>query len=552
VAEAIASVLGWCVLLFGAGALSVYVIRRARVHGVLAPVLVGVALRLAVMLIAHVGSLSLGDHGLLFLDDGTFMRGGSKLAELWRAGHTPDPSRFEILGTYQFGYQVFLGAIFTLGTTSILLGKLVNVLLGGITVLLVALLARRLLGDQAKARAAWLAALAPSLVWWSAPLLKEAVTPLLMVLGLLAVTALPRPRALAVLIAVVAALLITRAPAALALVVGAGVAVAMAVRQAEGRWLSKPLIGFGGTLVGGMVAVAVIVSQGDLHSLYRQYDFVVHTMIDQYHGGNLSHLPYDSVKSLVTPLPWVFDRGTQGWDRGLYPGVWLLICAVPLAAAGLWRLRRKPEAWALAVTSVASLTINAFTSGFVFRQRSMIEPLLLLLALGGATSWRMAARSAAAALAAAAVVAGIQSGSPLVTTAIAAGAAALLLVSRRLPSRLFEPPPDSAMVASFRASAAARSRRRRPLRLPRSKEGRRLFGSARTWTRGVTARLAAAAPPLEPKPPAVRTDPDRAGTASLLAGWTRGIRASASRLAPGQEQRSSHPTSKRSRRNEGR
>jgi hypothetical protein len=101
-------------------------------------------------------------------------------------------------------------------------------------------------------------------------------------------------------------------------------------------------------------------------------------------------------------------------------------------------------------TVVSALIANAVTTGFVFRQRSMVEPLVLLLALAGAASWRMTGGFAAAALAVVAVVAGIQSRAPVAPVVIAATAGAVFLATRRLPSRPFEALPDSPMVASFR------------------------------------------------------------------------------------------------------
>jgi hypothetical protein len=442
----------------GTAAVLITVVRRAAAQGMLAPLVVGIALRLVVMLVAHADSVSLGDHGVFYLDDQTYLHGASVLADDWRAGRFPNPARYDILGTYQFGYQLFLAAIFTLcGGTSILLGKLANVLFGGVTVYLVGRLGGRLLGDRAKVQAAWVAALAPSMIWWSAPLLKEALATMLLALGLLAVTALPQRRALVTLAAVVALLAPVRAPAALALVVGAAVAVAIAGRKAEGRLISRPLISLGATLLVGLIAVVLVVSRGSLSSFYLQYDTVIQHMFNVYGGGSIIDAPFNAAKSLVTPLPWVFDSGTRNWDRMLYPGVWLLICALPLAAAGSWRLRRSPEGWALMAAAGSALLLNAATGGFPFRQRSMLEPLILLLALAGAKSWCMAARSAAATLAVVAIVAGIQSRSPAVTLAIAAAAGALFLVSRRLPGRPSDPLLSSPMVASFRRSAESRS-----------------------------------------------------------------------------------------------
>jgi hypothetical protein len=438
------------------GAAALAVGRRAKAHGILAPVLVGVALRLVVMLIAHVGSLELGDHGILFIDDETFRRGATHLAALWRDGQVPDPTTPEVLGTYQFGYQLFLATIFTLGTSSVLLGKLANVLLGGLTVYLVGRIGGRLLGDGAKVRAAWLAALAPTMIWWSAPMVKEALATALLAGGVLAVTYFPQPRAVVALAAITAPLMFVRGAAALALVVGAGVAVVLAGHQAERKWITRPVALFGVVLLGTGVLMVLVASRGRISSFFDQYGTVIHRMFDLYQGGDISRAPLDVPKSFVTPLPWTFDSATRNWDRGLYAGIWLLLCAYPLAVAGVWRLRRWPETWLLATTVLTAATFNALTSGFVFRQRSMIEPLILVLALAGARSWQMAARTASAALAVVVVAAGVQSGSPAVVALVAAAAGAMLLLSRRLPSRPFEAPPESRMVAAFRQSAELR------------------------------------------------------------------------------------------------
>jgi hypothetical protein len=438
------------------GALCLAIGRHAAADGILGPLLVGVGLRLAVMVIAHVGSLSLGDRGILFIDDQTYFRAGSALADVWRAGHTPDPTGAALAGTYQLGYQLFLGVLFTLGTSSILLGKFANVLLGGLTVFVTARLAGRVIGEHAKRNAAWLTALAPTLVWWSAPLLKEALATFLLAVGVLAVTWLPRARAVATLAVVMPALLVLRGAGGVALAIGAAVGIAVAARQAEGRWLSRPLKVFGIATAAGLLAVALVVSHGHPGAFYAQYRNVVADMFHVYQGGNVARAPYDTVKSLVTPLPWTFDRATRYWDRGLYPGMWLLFCAYPLAAAGAWRLRRRPEMWAVVVAAATSLVVNALTTGFAFRQRSMIEPLLLLLALAGARSWPVAGRYAAGALAVTAVVAGVQSRSPLISLAVLAGAGAVLLATRRLPDRGFDPLPESPMVAAFASASLGR------------------------------------------------------------------------------------------------
>jgi hypothetical protein len=296
------------------------------------------------------------------------------------------------------------------------------------------------------------------MIWWSATLMKEALATTLLVLGLLAVTYLPRRRAVATLVAVLAWLAIVRGPAALALVAGAGVAIATAGRKAEGRLLSRPLIAFVATLAAGFAAVALVVSHGDLPSFFNTYDRVIRRMFNLYGGGDITQAPYNAVKSLVTPLPWAFDSGTRNWDRMLYPDVWLLICGLPLAALGAWRLRYRPEAWAVMVTAATAVALNAVTGGFAFRQRSMLEPLIFLLALAGARSWRFAARSAGVTLGLMTVVVGVDSRSPPTTAAVAAAAGALLLLSRRLPARPFEHPTESPMVAGLRRAIGRQSK----------------------------------------------------------------------------------------------
>jgi hypothetical protein len=283
--------------------------------------------------------------------------------------------------------------------------------------------------------------------------MKEVLATTLLLLGVLAVTYLPSRRAVIALGFVLAALILTRAPAAAALAVATTVAIVIAGWRAEGRLLSRAVIVFGLAIFGGVLAVVAVVSRGNLTGFFHQYEAVIRNMFHQYQGGNLAHAPYDAVKSLVTPLPWAFDSVARSWDRMLYPGMWLLFCALPLAVVGARRVWRSPEGWAIIVTVATALLIHTITAGFVFRQRSMVEPLILLLALAGATSWRMAARCAAGALTVTAVYAGGQSRSPLLALAIAVVAGLVLLASRRLPSRSFDPPPESTMVAAFRELA---------------------------------------------------------------------------------------------------
>ncbi len=449
--------------------LAVYVIvTKARAAGLLAPVLIGGALRLAVMVVAHAGSISLNDGGLMFVDDVTYAQHGSALADLWRSGDFANPSNFDLTGSYQFGYPVLVGLVFTLVGESVFVAKLVNVLFGTATVLIIGLIAREVLGQGAHRRAAWLVALAPGVVWWSAPLLKEAFVTFLTAAAVLA--ALKLPRAAGYLAALLVALALTRISLVVVLVVSLIVGLLLAARKADRviRWRSAMLVALSASVA--VAAFLVLASGGRPVGFIDAYRSTIDQMIEIYQGSNLAAVPADALKSLVTPIPWAFDEATRNWDRGLYPGMWFWYLAYPLAALGLWRLRRRPELALIALPIVLSLVLGALTSGFLFRQRAPIEPLILLLVCQGITSWRQALQLASLALPVVGIAAAVQSGSVALGLGIAACGLVLFALARRAPALdLRQPLPPSPLVAAVEASwkplvhlrAAAWLRRRR-------------------------------------------------------------------------------------------
>lgn len=423
--------------------------RHARSADLLAPVVVGGLLRLTVMAIAHVGSLQLGDGGLLFLDDRGYFERGELLASAWRAGELIDPAATQYAGTYQFGFPAMVGSVFTLVGQHVLPAKLVNVLAGTATVLILGLLSGRVVGESSRRRAAWAAALFPTLVWWSAPLMKEAVTTLLVVAALYAATFIPRRSAVVLTTGLLAALFVTRSGAALVVAIAIGSALVLAAvrsRQIGRKQWMRAAAGGGAVILVGLGAL----SGGDFGALTLQYQSTIQDMIERYQGSDPLAVPFDAVKTLVTPLPWTFDLATRNWDRGLYPGVWALYVAYPLAAFGAWRMRRKPELALLLIPLVLSIVLNAFTSGFPFRQRSVVEPLILILAIAGTASYRQAAQWGSLALGAAALVAAANTRSPATGIAVSAGALTLWAISRRLPGETLDSPSaESTLVGSI-------------------------------------------------------------------------------------------------------
>lgn len=538
----------------------VVLVRQARHADILAPVVWGLALRAGAMLIVHASSLLVGEGGLMFLDDKTYLWNGMEIAAQWRGGHIIDPGSYEYAGTPMFGYHVLCAAAFTL-VNDILAGKLVNVLASASTVLVVGLIAGRIWGHSAKGRAAWAAALLPGLVWWSTPLMKETVACFLFTACLLAMLSLGRPWALPGLVAAFSALAVTRTAAAAALLVAAApIGVWVFLRNRGDFQMSRVIVRiFTAT---GCAAVAIVLfSRGDVVGLVQSYAFTIDSMIGAYRESGVLHIPVSVVQSLISPYPWVFDAGTRNWDMGLYPGMWSWYAIYPLAAFALLRYGRRPEVVLLGAIVLVYLVINTFTSGYVFRQRSTIEPVILVLAVGGLTSWRFGAMVAAAAWGIVAMPAAAQSQDPITVIAILCVSGSAALLARRLPSAGLHVESPDAILSALRGAVSWRWNVRRNLRRLRAlahaapsvpgasrdqREGRlplllALVHSApsvpddarprRGWP--LLTRVVAAAPPVTRRSSPAHGDPHRTddGGTSDKQGSARALGAVLSRLA---------------------
>jgi hypothetical protein len=424
-----------------------YLLRRSRASGVLAPVIVGLALRTGLMVVIHLVSLARDEGGIMFLDDRTYLQVGMRIAGAWDDWEFINPAAYDYAGTYQFGYQTLVAGAFVL-IDDIVAGKIFNVLASAATVLLIALISGRVWGAQARRRAAWIAALAPGLVWWSAPLMKEAFAAFLTTGAVLALLSLSRRAAMG-LVAALAGLALSRVAGAVA-VVAAAVPVfgVLIVRHRSRLPIARiALVACGLVALGGAGLLAV--SGGDLGGLLASYQQLVDSMIGQYRDSGVEALPVEMAKAFVSPYPWTFDEATHNWDMGLYPGMWFWYTLYPLAALGIWRHRRA-EVLLLAGVIVVFLAVNAYSAGFIFRQRSSIDPLVVVLAVGGLTSWRALAISAAGAWTVVAFFAALQSRGDLITiAAVLGGAGAAYLLSRRVSNDQFEVAPGSPLFTAL-------------------------------------------------------------------------------------------------------
>jgi hypothetical protein len=412
------------------GAAVLLLLRRAQASHVLAPLIAALVVRLVVMAVAHVVSVSQGDGGFFYLDDKGYDLSGRQIAEQWRDGNLIDIRTKEYTGSLAFGYEAFVAGIYTLVGNHPIAVKLANVVLSAASVLLAAKLGRDVLGAAAQRRVAWLVGLWPMLVWWSATMLKEALVGFLLLATLVAAFRFPRLQALAAAAAAFTMLAITRAPVAiavgLALVAGFGLAAFRRRRDVDRRALGM----LGGGALALVLVTIVAVGRGDPIAVLAQFEFSVRHITQFYGTGNPVDVPLDVARTLAAPHPWVFDAASHTWDRALYPGMWLWYALLPAAAFGAWRLRRTLDAVLVAVPIAVVLILDAFLVGPAFRQRSTIEPLVLVLVIAGFTSWRALLLLASSGLLLAAASSLFQSRQPLVAALIAAAAFALAALSR--------------------------------------------------------------------------------------------------------------------------
>jgi len=443
---------------------SAWIFVKARTHGLLAPLLVGAALRVSVMLIAHVATIGPGPDGLFFPDDLGFTRIGSTIADAWVQGEIVDVSNVAYAGTLNYGFQAMVATVFVLVGSSVLAVKLVNVLLGCATIVVVGVLGLRLFGEIGKRRAAWTMALLPTAIWWSSVMLKETAATFLVVVAILMIFSRPSLKTLATYAGAVVAMLLLRPAGAIALVLAAvGTLGYVGVRYRGAiewqRLRLRILLGVAAALL-----VGFILSSGNPAAPLEQLEATARSMFDLYQDGSLASIPVDVPRSTFAPYPWVFTETTDNWDRALYPGMWFWYALLPTAALGAWRLRRSPEMLGLAIPIATTLVIYAVTSGIAFRQRSMIEPLVILLFVAGVDSWRETVRRGAIAFFVVAFVAGVQSRSAGVAVVVLIASLLLFLASRRLPSMPAQVPlPSGLILDNLKHMGAPHPRALRPV-----------------------------------------------------------------------------------------
>jgi hypothetical protein len=467
----VVGILAFSVLALGLAAL----IRRiAHREGLLAPVAVGFGVRIVLSVVLQLASVANHHGGFFYLDDRGYAIVGRALAHLWSQGHPGN--LIEPLGILPNGGPVFyqtVAGVFLLTGNSVLAMKIVNVLAGTGTVLCSGILGSRLLGKQRGRQTAWAVALAPTIVWWGLPMLREALATFFAAATLAAATGIPRWRNVLLTIVFVAALAFTRSTIFVA-IAGGVVAWCLVVtvrRIAVKAPSSYPLVHHLGTLAvtavvvtsgvfmaggtsgnvsdvsnvaGGSIKASRALSAGkagsDSNSASEDFQSPV---ISGIADGGVTTYASAAVRFFVSPRAWAFTTVPFDWYQPLYPAMWLWYALIPVALLGLWRMRRRLDVLALVALPIALMAAEytlALNGGV--RQRSGVEPLLAFMIVAGWVSWAVSLRWGSAVFVVLAPVAAIDLRSPWPAVGLLLAAALLFLLGRRLSQR--EPPTSTA------------------------------------------------------------------------------------------------------------
>lgn len=130
--------------------------------------IIGLVLRYVVTVILN---YVYAPHGQIFVDDGTYFIRGRSIAEGWLSGRPVD--LVQAAGSRHFGYFAYNAVHYLISSQTMLLPKTTNAFLGAFTPLFIYSIAAGLFQKRVAVISAWLIALHPTLIFWSANNLKD-------------------------------------------------------------------------------------------------------------------------------------------------------------------------------------------------------------------------------------------------------------------------------------------------------------------------------------------------------------------------------------------
>ncbi len=330
--------------------------------------------------------------GLFHRDSHGYHRVGTTLASILAAG-TQFRVEYHTTG-YSLSFHHIVGYVYHWLGANANYVKALNCLLGAATVVLTYAVARPLVGRRRAKTAAWLYALWPTAIYWSAVLLKDMYVAFWLALssafwvryaagsrrvgwlGLAFAATLPlvkiRPyafgfMALGLGITVLVGWVVERRwwrLAAAAALVAASWSLPARLAWIDDRALNIIALTFASDLVVHGSAIGALVQAG---------------------ASNLLILPVAMFKFLVSPIPW------KASEPYVVPGAIAQFAIMPLALRGGWVLIRRRWQWVLPFVVLTLLTdvIHAIVfRGAIPRHMHMFYSYMMICAVAGAAGWR--------------------------------------------------------------------------------------------------------------------------------------------------------------------
>jgi len=387
--------------LVGLGLIALFQPRTSRDRGALAwAFIVGYLLRLGAILLLHLFS----SDGTFLLDDRGYDEQGRYLAHLIPSvSGTEDLSRQ--LGTQHIAYPLLVGAVYFLGGHSILSAKLLNAFFGALLSPVVYWLASEFENSDDNGlprRAAWLAALFPFDIAWSAFLLRDTILELLFTFLVAATVATYQRRSYKFALIVLPTLYVINLFRFYAVFVWVAAMILASV-----AWLARVLGSRNKRSSWPYFLTIVMVGASLFYALVpwfiQQFQFarvLAVQLAGLGDGGDATPLIFAFNLQFVSafaravfvyllgPFPWVFWGNDDPINYIFYPGMYVIFFLFPFFAVGLWKTIRTLEP--VGVFLVATFILHGLIEIYVFqgasRQRMMTDGVFILCA---AVAWPM-------------------------------------------------------------------------------------------------------------------------------------------------------------------
>lgn len=368
----------------------------------------GFFLRLLALVFFHTLSVKLGYHGFLSqFDAKSYDNFAMFIVRGWHRGEFIDLRSWNLAGTWDIGYYYFLAALYYLFGHSTLLGKAVNCLLGALLPIVIFHLVKSIFSKQVASYSAFLVAIFPNLVYWSAyDLMKDTLAALLLYLSVFFALKVEKKSLVYPVLLVLSLTFLRLNRFYIGTILTGLVMIFFLVKMWREKRIYQHVIVFFVLLL----AVEAFLVYG---LRFPSFIMPLKSEIPTYFGGKtvtklvkpesesfkgikafIAYFlknPGQFAKQLIAggvvftigPFAWVVPSSFS-WDAFLFPGMWLWYLLIPFALYGLVSVKKEPPVVLLLLVVMSFFFIYAFLfGGGGFRHREQIMPILLVFSAIG-------------------------------------------------------------------------------------------------------------------------------------------------------------------------